>query len=65
MPKGLFTSLEEIKFQYAYMQGNVEKVRDPNTIPDPKKLTSANQKAQLIAKKQNRILKDSQFFKTR
>ena len=63
--KPLFTSREEIKFQYAYMHGNVEKARDPNTIRDPRKLSSVNQEAQLVGKKQNRILKNSQFFKTR
>jgi hypothetical protein len=35
MSKGLFTSLEEIKFQYSYIQGNVEKAYDPNTRKTP------------------------------
>ena len=35
MAKGLFTSLEEIKFQYNYVQGNVEKAYDPNTRKKP------------------------------
>ena len=31
MAKGLFTSLEEISFQYNYVQGNAQKAYDPNT----------------------------------
>ena len=30
MKKGLFTTMEEIKFQNDYVQGYVEPLRDPN-----------------------------------
>lgn len=35
MVKGLFTSLEEVKFQNDYVRGNVEKFRDPNVQRNP------------------------------
>ena len=37
MTKGLFTSSEEIAFQYAYVNGNVKPPRDPNTRRNPAK----------------------------
>lgn len=35
MAKGLFTSLEEIRFHYKYVQGNVENAYDPNARRNP------------------------------
>lgn len=29
MTKGLFTNSEELKFQYAYVQGNIDPVKGP------------------------------------
>lgn len=29
MTKGLFTNSEELKFQYVYVQGNIEPVKSP------------------------------------
>lgn len=37
MAKGLFTTSEEIDFQYNYVQGNVQKNYDPNTRRSPEK----------------------------
>ena len=38
MVKGLFTSLEEIVFQNAYVRGQVEKYREPNAGRNPAKI---------------------------
>ena len=50
MTRGLFTSLEEIAFQRIYVQGNVEKVRDPNTKRLPQKFLCAKRKNKNIPK---------------
>ena len=57
MAKGLFTSLEEIKFQYNYIQGNVEKAYDPNTRRHPQK--------HLIAKRQSKQVSKAFLIRTR
>ena len=40
MTKGLFTSSEEIAFQYNYVNGNITPPRDPNTRRNPAKTKS-------------------------
>ena len=64
MAKGLFTSSEEIKFQWAYIGGNIEQPRDPNTTRNPAEMRHLGG-AHLYAKKHNKARLNSQFFKTR
>ena len=44
MAKGLFTSTEEISFQYNYIQGNAPKAYDPNTRRNPARTKCISQK---------------------
>ena len=44
MAKGLFTSSEEISFQWNYVEGNAPKTYDPNTRRNPAKTKLASQK---------------------
>ena len=58
MAKGLFTNMEEIRFQWAFVQGNVEKRYDPNTRRNPAQ-------ARLCTKKQNKKIQKAFMGKTR
>ena len=50
MTKGLFTSTEEISFNYNYIQGHAQKAYDPNTRKNP-----ASTKHLCSKKKNNKI----------
>ena len=54
MKRGLFTSLDEIRFQHRYVQGHIEKSQNPSIVCGAKEIRHSNTKARMVCSKHNR-----------